>query len=102
MGFRGKFKNRRDQSEPEVIKALVEAGCSVTPLDSPCDLVVGFAGRSHLVEVKTGKAKLTPTQTAWLAEWRGDYTVLRSQAEAEAFADGLRNAETPAKQGDSA
>lgn len=90
MGFRGRYKNKRDLSEPEVIAALVEAGCSVTPLDTPCDLVVGFAGRSHLVEVKTGKAKLTPTQAEWLAEWRGDYTVLRSQAEAEAFAGKLR------------
>lgn len=102
MGFRGKFKNKRDANEADVVRVLVEAGCSVTTLDTPCDLLVGFAGRTHAVEVKAPKAKLTGPQTAWLDGWRGDYTILRSADEAEAFADGLRNAETPAKQGDSA
>lgn len=90
MGFRGKFKNKRDAVEPDVIRVLVEAGCSVTTLDTPCDLLVGFAGRTHAVEVKAPKAKLTPTQEAWLADWRGDHTILRSADDAEAFTAQLR------------
>jgi hypothetical protein len=63
--------NKRDESEPEIVAALREAGCFVQLLDRPCDLLVGFRGRTHLVECKTGKGKVTDDQRAFRDAWRG-------------------------------
>ena len=68
-------QSRRDAAEPAVIEAFKALGCSVQPLDRPVDLLVGFKGTSHLVEVKTGKVgygkRLNGNQEAWAALWRG-------------------------------
>ena len=57
-------------------------------MDVPCDAVIGYAGRSYLVEIKNpkGKNKLTGPQEQFLSTWRGDYTILRTIDEADAFA----------------
>ena len=33
--------NSRDANEPEIVEALLKAGCSVDRVDTPCDLIVG-------------------------------------------------------------
>ena len=57
-------------------------------MDVPCDAVIGYAGRSYLVEIKNpkGKNKLTGPQEQFLSTWRGDYTIMRTIDEADAFA----------------
>lgn len=100
--MRGQWANRRDANEPQIVATLRAFGASVTPMDTPCDLLVGLGGRTYAVEVKTPKGKLTPAQKEWAETWRGCFTVLRSTEDAETFAKHIRNAETPAKQGDSA
>ncbi|QLB38267.1 nuclease [Sulfitobacter phage phiGT1] len=90
MGIRGQYKNKRDANEPEIFDTLRGHGFIVCPLDKPCDAVVGYGGRSYLVEVKMPKGKLTGPQQTFLDGWRGDYTVLRTVEDATAFARAVR------------
>ena len=64
---------KRDHSEPEIIAALKNLGCSVEQLsgeDIP-DLLVGYRGVNFLFEVKTGSAALTEGQRKWHEGWMG-------------------------------
>jgi len=90
MGIRGQYKNKRDANEPDIFDALRGHGFTVCPLDKPCDAVVGYQGRSYLVEVKMPKGKLTGPQEQFLEMWRGDFTILRSIDEATEFASKIR------------
>lgn len=75
--------NRRDANEPEVVSALEICGATVTRLSVPGgpDLLVGFRGRTWLVEVKSAKGKLNPAQAKWHADWRGDPVVVVRSAD---------------------
>jgi Holliday junction resolvase len=65
---------KRDDAEPDVVEELERGGASVTRLSGKGvpDLLVGFHGRNHLVEVKTGKAGLRDTQVTFGGTWRGE------------------------------
>jgi hypothetical protein len=66
-------KGRRDLAEPDVIKAFRKGGASVRQLtgkDTP-DLLVGYLGADHSVEVKTNNAKLRPGQKRLAETWLG-------------------------------
>ena len=89
-GFRGKYQNKRDANEGEVVATLRAHGLSVVPLDTPVDLLCGYGGQTWAVEVKNGKAKLTEAQIAFFEAWRGNHTIIRSVADAEKFANEIR------------
>ena len=86
MGFRGKYKNKRDGNEAEIVVELRAHGFSVYPLDQPLDLIAGYMGRNYLIEVKMPKGKLTPAQVEFLEGWRGSASIIRSAEEATSFA----------------
>lgn len=86
MGFRGRYKNRRDGNEAEIIDELRAHGFSVYPLDQPLDMIAGYMGRNYLIEVKMPKGKLTPAQVEFLDGWRGSANIIRSTEEATSFA----------------
>jgi hypothetical protein len=78
------YARRRDSNEKAIIEALRAAGASVQQLDEVGvpDLLVGYAGKTWLVEVKDehGKAEkrskrteigLRDTQEKWWAAWKG-------------------------------
>lgn len=46
MGFRGKYKNKRDSNEGEIVATLRAHGLSVTHLDTPVDLLCGYGGQT--------------------------------------------------------
>ena len=77
MAAQYRYKKKRDKSEP-IIKAALEAyGCTVWPMDTPVDLLVGYRGRNHLVECKTlksegGKDKPTELQLKFADNWNGE------------------------------
>lgn len=67
------FAPKRDNNEPEIVRALEVVGASVqrlSVLGCP-DLLVGFRGQTFLFEVKNGKAKLNPNQVLWWQNWNG-------------------------------
>lgn len=93
-----RFAKRRDGNEREIIAALTAAGATVTQLGDAGtpDLLVGFDGRTLLLEVKDparrgggedsrgGLGLLTEAQRIWWARpWAGDVrAVVESAAEA--------------------
>lgn len=84
-------KAKRDANEADVFAELRAHGLSVYPLDTPLDALVGYGWRTYLVEIKSGpKAHLTPAQVKFIAEWRGQHIILRSVADARAFAHKVR------------
>ena len=86
MGFRGKYKNKRDANEKEIITELEEHGFTVERMDVPVDLVAGHAGRDYLIEVKMPKATMSGPQEIFYGAWRGSKTILRSIDDARDWA----------------
>jgi len=65
-----------DANQPEIVRVLRAAGCSVEVLSPVArgglpDLLVGRAGVSYLLEVKAPKGKLNERQERWALAWRG-------------------------------
>ncbi len=81
-----------DDNQKAIVAALREIGASVTPLHTVgngCpDALVGFRGRTVLMEFKDGdkpksQQKLTPMQEKWRSGWKGGPAVtVRSVDEA--------------------
>lgn len=79
---------KRDMNEAPIVEALIAAGASVTRLSDKGvpDLLVGYGGRTCLLEVKApagerggqkrGAAGLTEEQRGWWATWLGDPPVI--------------------------
>lgn len=87
---------RRDTTHKEVRDALRSIGATVVDTGdvggSFPDLVVGYRGKTFLVEVKGPKTKVTDGQSAFAAEWRGaQVVVLRSGHEAITWLLGVTN-----------
>lgn len=78
-------KAKRDESEPEIVAVLRQCGFSVHRMDFPVDLLVGFRGRSYLVEVKTGHKgygkSLNKSQQEFADAWRGTPVVVLHDAQ---------------------
>ena len=72
---------KRDASEAAIVDALRAVGATVVRTDW-CDLTVGFRGRNFALECKTGKGKLTRSQTDLLRTWAGHYDIVRTPDEA--------------------
>ena len=71
---------RVDRNQAALIKVLRKLGATVQPLHmvgrGVPDLLVGFRGKTLLVELKDGeksasRRKLTPDQSEWISAWRG-------------------------------
>lgn len=78
---------RIDANQPAIVKALRQAGATVQVLSEVgkgCpDILVGFRGDNHLLEIKDGekipsKRKLTDDEAQWHDEWRGRVVVVES------------------------
>lgn len=83
-----------DDNQRDIVDALRAIGCSVAVTSAAGqgfpDLVVGHRGSNYLVEVKDGKKPpsaraLTKDQQTFRDGWRGQYTVVKSVAEAITF-----------------
>jgi hypothetical protein len=82
---------RTDANQTEITKALRKIGCSVQLLHSVgrgCpDMLVGYKGGNYLLEIKDGEKpesqrKLTPEQTIWHFDWKGQVAVVNNVQEA--------------------
>ena len=75
-------KNRRDNNQVVIVKALRALGATVIPIEKPVDLLVGIAGVNILMEVKGEKGKLTPAQVAFFEQYKGQCVVVRTVEDA--------------------
>lgn len=76
---------KRDQNEPEIIRALHSIGASVDQLPGGSgrpDLLVGWRGQVWLIEVKLPGERLNRLQKQWHANWRGKAHIAYSPAQA--------------------
>lgn len=75
-----------DTNHAAIVAMLRAVGASVQSLaatgNGVPDLLVGFRGQNHILEVKTDKGKLTPCQVEWHAAWRGSVVTVRNADEA--------------------
>lgn len=95
-----RFARKVDRNHGPVVDAFELAGCSVLSIASvgngAPDLVIGCAGRSHLVEVKPDTrvkavSNQRANQVAWATKWRGGAVhVVRTTSEAFELANLLR------------
>jgi hypothetical protein len=78
-------RGRRDDAEPSVVEVFEAGGATVWKIagkDIP-DLLVGYLGVNHAVEVKTSNAKLRPGQSKCHGAWTGEPPVVaRTPAQA--------------------
>lgn len=110
-----RLSKRRDDNEPAIVQALEAMGCSVSRIENfgVPDLLVGYRGRTILLEVKnaksnkggrqlvskggSGKTGLTDKQVEWFREWVGGSAIVVWTPE-EAVA-AVRGAEIPSPWG---
>jgi len=89
-----KYARARDGNERPIVEALRAAGASVTRLTDAGvpDLLVGYQGRTYLLEVKLplgarggksqrreaegGSGDLTKSQVEWWSKWTGAPSVI--------------------------
>ena len=73
-----RYAARIDPLQPEIVAALRQIGATVWVIGLPLDLLVGYRGTTHLIEVKTlvGKrapkpAQHTKLQQEFMRTWTG-------------------------------
>lgn len=87
---------RVDANQSEIVKAFRRLGCTVQSLatiGAGCpDLLIGIpTNRVVLVEVKDGdKAKLTPDQEVWHANWATPVHIVRHLGEVISLVNAYR------------
>jgi hypothetical protein len=90
----GNFAKRVDENQKEIVKAFREIGASVQILSDVgkgCpDLLIGFAGRNWLIEIKNGnkppsQQQLTEKEQQFFNTWRGQVCIIRSIEQARFF-----------------
>lgn len=74
---------KRDHTEGAIVAALVKAGCSVHYVDREVfDILVGRAGVTYALELKSPKGRLTERQEKFKDTWRGHYAICSTPTEA--------------------
>ena len=67
-----RYAAKVDSNQDAIVSALRAAGAYVWIVGLPVDLLVGYKGRTILMEVKNGPKKpLTALQHAFFANWAG-------------------------------
>lgn len=80
---RRRIIHQSDPNQKEIVAALRAVGATVDIIGDPVDLLVGWRGENLLMEVKRdAKAKLQPSQVAFIGSWRGQVARVNSVAEA--------------------
>ncbi len=82
-----RYAKRRDENEADIVKALESIGCTVYPLDMPCDLLCARGGFNILLEIKNpAKPKKdrqkTKMQKRFFASWNGQVDVAETSEQA--------------------
>lgn len=69
-----------DNNHTEIVDLLTQSHCSVTSLASVgrgCpDLLIGYRGKTHLAEVKSGNGALRDSQKEFINLWRGSPVIV--------------------------
>lgn len=82
-----RYAARADGNQTEIIQAFRLSGASVYNIKLPVDILVGYAGKTALVEIKDtstryGKSGLNANQSEFLKGWNGGTVALIDSIEA--------------------
>ena len=70
-----KYAKKVDENQKTIVHTFIALGASVLNLSTVgrgCpDLLIGYRGKSVLVEVKSAKGTFTEPQIKFMQEWRG-------------------------------
>lgn len=72
--------HRTDANAEEILTAMEQAGASIYR-GGPLDAIIAKGGDTYLIEIKTPKGKLRPSQKAFIARWKGQVFVIRTVEE---------------------
>ena len=91
MPFIPLYAQARDANEKELVRFLREdMGLLVFSLSQPVDLLVQLKSGALILEVKSQRGRLTPSQKRFISEWsRSPVFVVRSTADARAVIEEL-------------
>ena len=89
-----RYARKIDTNQTEIVNTFRQIGASVAITSAVGkgfpDLVVGYAGRTLLVEIKsTRTAKHTPDQLAFQSTWKGNYFTVRTREDAIALINNI-------------
>lgn len=73
---------KADKSQRSIVSALRGIGAYVTYIKQPVDLLVGFKGRTLLLEVKEPGGFLTARQREFFATFRGEAYIVHGVEDA--------------------
>lgn len=73
---------RTDNNQHELVEALKKIGARCYYIKEPVDLVVGFRGRTILLEVKGDGKRLTKAQEEFIETWPGEIHIAHDIDEA--------------------
>lgn len=83
---RSHLPHRKDTNQDDIVQVLRDIGASVTLLHMVGagfpDIIVGFRGINILMEIKTDSGTLTPAESYWQDNWRGQCCIVRSPEDA--------------------
>lgn len=82
-----RFAARIDDNKREIVNHFRLCGASVYDLKLPVDLLIGFAGKTALVEIKNpdtayGRKGANPNQQSFMSTWKGGTVALIDSIEA--------------------
>ena len=80
MNPHARWDDKRDANEAAIVDALRQAGASVQRL-TVIDLLVGYRGRTWLLEVKVPGKSWSQQQIDWCDDWRGAPVILVTSVE---------------------
>jgi hypothetical protein len=67
-----RYAARVDANQEQIVSALRAAGAYVWVIGLPVDILVGYKGKTILIEIKSGsKKRLTKLQTEFFENWAG-------------------------------
>lgn len=72
-GYTGR-NAKTDANQKEIVKALEQIpGVEVAEIGKPLDLLIGYAGITHIVEIKNpnGKDRINKDQAEFIENWPG-------------------------------
>lgn len=84
-----------DDNQAEIVRNLRKLGASVEPALARCgsgcpDLLVGYDGRTFILEVKQPGAQLTQDERKWHEAWRGQVAIVTTWQEAAAVIGAIQ------------
>jgi len=90
------YSAKADRNQPEIVKEFRKLGATVAHIHSVGggvpDIIIGYKGKTTIIEIKDGTGALTPKEKDFADKWRGSLYICRDVEECESVLwDLLRN-----------